>query len=205
MRRIVLFFMQTKVLVVMGLLLVMSLSAFRMKQIILSDQLANVSLQSPVPTRPPQPSEMVFDINESYVCAYASRSAVLSNKQMFMEDKTATVSSYMLLKGDCLHSWQKQRGAPVNGQKICGFGQYINVLAMISKSGKITMGTVMDSLFNNELSSSMLPASHSALLSSMSSNNLQQLMKSCKQSEAISPNLFELPNSLTFKEVKLNK
>lgn len=205
MHRIVAFFMQTKVLVLMSILLITALLVIRMRQVVLSNQAMPASAQNVVPTSPARPADVVFDINQSYECRHASQSAVLSNKQMLVEDKTATGSSYILFKGDCLHTWQQRRGANMNGQKTCGLGQYVNLLAMVSKTGKITMQTVVESLFNNELASSILPASQSALLSSGSSNGMRELVKSCKQSAAVSPARFELPPSLVFKEVKSKK
>jgi hypothetical protein len=103
---------------------------------------------SPTPTRGPAKKTVKLNLDGPFVCegVYegASVSARIKNKQVAATMSQATMSANLVLNGDCVYMWQSVN--PGQGQKMCGVGQYVGILGMMSSWGVLDIGSILSSL-----------------------------------------------------------
>lgn len=150
---------------------------------------------------PPTAAPKKFNIDGSYVCKYASTSAMIANRKLTMKTKNASGSAYKIFDGDCLFSWEQIKGKSQNGTKSCGFSQFLSMYETASKFGLFKDGASITSLADKGMIDKMLPASQAALLT-----DVEQMQKrfqtSCVESTTIRESVFRVPTGIIFKEQK---
>ena len=158
---------------------------------------AQIALAAAQPTA----SVKKFNIDGSYVCNYASTSAMIANRKLTMETKNASGSAYKVFDGDCLFSWEQIKGKNQNGTKSCGFGQFVGMYETATKFGLIKDGAAMTSMIDKKMIDKMLPASQSALLTDFDQIQ-KRFQTSCVESTTIRESVFRVPTGIIFKEQK---
>lgn len=204
MHKVVRFFLKTHVIMALFFIFLLSVFIFQWKQIVLNARKERAIQQAQAVQATPAPTK--FDINGSYICKEGSRSAVLSKKRFFKEDKTATGSAYLLFDGDCGYTWRQVRGKNIPGEKSCGYSQYVSMIEMLSKfGGAINADSLLKSAGSTKDFEKMLPASQSAMIEQGMKLLSGSFIKSCQKVESVPEKLFNAPGGITFTEPKKNK
>lgn len=140
-------------------------------------------------------SEMVaqklkkLNLNGPMVCDYrtpqATVSASILNANIALTIDEATVSSSFLLRDDCLYTWGAKQ---VAGEKVCGIGQSLNMLRMVSSMGILDVSMLLQ----------VLPKEMQTTIASNEAG-ISAFVDSCQD---INPkeNAFELPQTIEFIE-----
>lgn len=148
---------------------------------------------------------VAIDLESNYICSYqdedASMSAFIENKQIFVSSDISSESTKLLLKEECVYTWQEpvtkeQTGTSaaslikdnIEGSKVCGLGDYLQMAELASSMGWLNTETIMNAL-SNYYSGSL--ASDEA--------QLRALADSCKEQE-VPGSPFTVPESVTFIE-----
>ncbi len=145
-------------------------------------QQAPVRQQVVTPTRTislqPTLAKLQTTLNGPLTCDYssteASLSAVVLDRKVSLMIQEATVTSNLILNGDCIYKWKQNE---FTGTKSCNMGQVIQAVEMMSIFGGLDLGTILKALpadsqskilsntefVNNVISSCVKEASNSAV------------------------------------------
>lgn len=124
-----------------------------------------------------------FNLYGPLVCQYsdngASVSAYIKNKNVYAKIAKKNSQENFLVKGDCLYHWLEKQ---YTGEKICGIGQYLNLIASLPFFDFSSLFKSSDPL--------------------MKELNFDQLISSCN-AEKVTDKIFELPQEIIFKNSSL--
>lgn len=194
---------QTKGIILLGIIFILALVSIK-----IGGAKSTVSRQqtvSPTPAavkhllkNPNTKATTKFDIKGQYECNYASMSAFISNKRLYVENKKEKIPSYVVYNNDCLYMWQD---SVRTGTKKCGLGMYVGMYESFSGLGIVDSGSLLSTVLESGMLDSLLPASGSAGVSSPAEAK-KTFAKSCRETNSVNEKIFVAPGNITFTEEK---
>lgn len=132
-----------------------------------------------------------IDLNGPLVCRYNDKDmqgeAYIKDKNIYATLKQQASQQYFLVKGDCLYQWTS---GTYTGEKTCGVGSVLDMVTTLSQLGLFDISTVFQALSQFNVGPSI----------AISPPSMEALKSSCKK-DTVNDSLFDLPQSITFKEI----
>ncbi len=144
-------------------------------------------------TKPNQANSLKIDLIGPWQCNFnlngSSISAVIKNKNIFVQKENNNIIDYYSFNNDCLYYWQAQK---YSGDKHCGLSPIVSIIeAMTSFGGGLDLKILTDNL-------SQIGVDNSTV------NHLKNidLNKSCQKKEP-PLNSFVIPTNILFKNIEI--
>ncbi|MBI2051728.1 hypothetical protein HYT33_03130 [Candidatus Roizmanbacteria bacterium] len=132
----------------------------------------------------------------SYACRFntpdgkSKTTALIRDKDIFVENVKKKETDYLLVKKDCVYTWEKGR---YSGEKICGLAPYFSTIESLSDLNVVNI----DSLISSVLEFGGGGASKEAEATA------KNLISTCRKKEIKDTSLFEIPKGVLFKNRQL--
>lgn len=142
-----------------------------------------------LPTAVPTLS-ILFNPTKSFICLSSDKEATVEayrkDTDIYIQANKEKKDYFFLIHNDCFYQWEKQVSG---GGMFCGVNQYINLFDSMYMSGNVNINSLTDTFQDKN--------------AHFSTQEVQTIINSCKNSTAIPEKVFKIPSNIKFTEEKI--